>query len=331
MRAWLTHGAALLAIGMLAGCGGQAGKPSASLQPVAGPQPSSAAAVGGMLDGIPPQLRIPPSPLQSYYVTARQKATLEYATDVLVGQCMTAKGFPYDAARFSDELAYWTMWKELRESRLYGLVNLKQVKVYGFGLPPMPRNPQAPNLDAHSHDGAWERARIGTMTAFVPGKSDPSSGGYTGGCLNDARNKIAGVGHIDVVMNPLAESLSIEANNRAFASPAWLEVQRDWATCMNARGYDIENPMKAGESPLYKSVIKHHDGKAADPAEVQLAVAAVECEVKVDQAHRESAIEDAAERKLLDQNQLALQQQHRVIDQAVQTAVNLTQGTTSGG
>lgn len=331
MRAFVAPGAALAAVAVLAGCGSQTGQASASLRPLASSQPADAQSVGGMLDGIPTQLRIPASPLQPYYITARQKATLEYATDVLVGQCMTAKGFTYDAARYSDELAYWTNWKQLQQSRLYGLVNLKQVKVYGFGLPPMPLNPQSANIESHSQIPGWEQARAGTITAFVPGKSDPTTGGYSGGCLNGARDKIAGVGHIDAVLSPLAESLSIEANNRAFASPGWLKVQQDWAACMKSRGYLIENPMKAGESPLYKSVIKRHDGQPADATEIQLAVADVKCEVQVGQVQRESAIESAEELKLLNQNQLVLQQQQSVIDRAVQTAVNLTQGKTTNG
>lgn len=327
---WLS----VLTLGVVAGltaCGSSAITPGAGLVRISGtPSPAGQASVvpteaagssGASSTGIPRNLVIPPGPLESYELTPRQEAATIYAEAVLVASCMRDRGYTYPVPRYDDVAAFVGGMRALTDSRVYGLVNLGDAKKYGFSQPPFP-----PDYMPATH---LSKAGQQALTGRLDVRQEEALPVAKRGCNDVAFTQLTGIttlGDTNVLDSTMGHQLAIQAFERAAATPAYFAVQQDWAGCMKNKGYDIADPTKPATSKAYREAVKYHDfgvSARADKAESALAVAAVRCASEVDLVRRHQAQVNQYEQELLEKNQLALDEQKKMLDSAVAKALSI--------
>lgn len=271
-----------------------------------------------MLHGVPTALHITPGPIDGYVETVEEHTALVYAQQVLIASCMRDRGFQYGIGKYSQYLAAETDNRELADSRVFGLANLDQAKVYGFGDPPVAPYP----VDANLSQAALAALQGPLRRGAPPGHE---------GCQTVAANRLTGAGNGDPVLGEqLAIYLKNEAAQEAMATEPYQAALRDWAACLNADGYEVNDPARPGLSSSWKAVIRPHaQGTPARKPERQLAVADISCQIEVNLVHRLSALVNRRAKTLLEQNATALQEQQRLINDSVQAALRLKPGVQS--
>lgn len=278
---------------------------------------SSAAAVpeSPSLDGIPEQLRIKPGPLQAYLPTARETASMMFAEEVLISDCMKKRGFDYPVPRFRDVLSALTAQSVLGESRIFEMiVNRDEAQRYGLGDPP------TPTFALHSPKAQDEgHALLGQDGVFGSDLPEGSDKTWDVGCRETAHSALEGDAEGDLVNQSLAHRLQVQTALRVRAGEDAAEVVDEWATCMTDHQVEPRYVPPAGE----RSPMDRKPGEPAPAVEIAYALQAIDCQVEVDYVQRLSAIEYAAQQKAIDSNVLALDEEKKRLDQAIKKAVKL--------
>ncbi|RAY13801.1 hypothetical protein DPM19_19305 [Actinomadura craniellae] len=264
----------------LAGCGGDSpdrgpvkGGPEVPWQLPRSPDPGVRDALRGLFDGF---------------------STRFAAEQELVHRCMAAKGFRYVKLTAPATDAHPTMGKDD-----YG-IGVAAAKRHGYKTQERiggPQNdPGAADLKLLSEADRkrWGEAFYGPddvkriRVTLPDGKQIETS---PVGCLSEARIKIFGSLEQMLKGENFAANLPIEARRRAGADPAMKTLNSTWSACMSGKGHPaLPDPAAARSQAAtrYKSA----SADQAFRAEIKLAVADAECELKNNYAAQRRRLED---------------------------------------
>lgn len=297
----------------LAGCTGSE-EPSdpPSLSRLA--QGAATPAPGGEEIDVPARLRPKPMPLDSYVGTPRETAILDYATQVLAAGCMQDRGFEVTVPGF-DDLVEWHTWNvEHERSRTFGLTDRAAAATFGYGEAKPPEKPD-PGLTDPDALAAYRGA----------GRND-----VDGGCGPQAEAQVRDLSEPDYNASPLPVRLKIDASTRASARADYQAVYADLGRCLREVGYDVPDPERPFASRGMRKVMgggmDRDFGEPAPPAEVEVALADIDCKVKVGLVRRLEAIVSEEEDELIDANALVLEEYEAERRAALRRATEIVNG-----
>lgn len=230
-------------------------------------------------------------PLAAYLLTDDQMRQWGAASASLIADCMRRSGFTYSTDTVEFPVA--------TSGRLFGITSLEEAQTRGYH--PDLRQPDFPEPNADSDTVAYQRALGGP----------DSNSGTPGGCEGEA---LAALGSPSAA-NELASGLKHDAWDRSRADDRTQAALRKWSDCMQQAGYDYTDPMEAGNDPAFS-------GKAATRAEIAVAVRDVHCKQRVGLVNTWDVAYIEWQQKLIEQNQLALDearaQQEQIMGHAAQ-------------
>lgn len=240
-------------------------------------------------NGTPQPTEVGPS--LPFAAAAAKLAEVTTATDQkaapLIEACMNAAGFAYSSPPQAPQPDY------LNLSRRYGISNLEEASVYGYGLSSATSMPAPAQLSE-----AEAKALYGDpATAQETPVTDPDGeviGGFviTDGCFDAGLTASFG-GLIPrqqyLEATKLFEAYAGASFARLTTSREWLNLTKDWSRCMDETGYaGLANPLDV-PAELSEGV-----------PDVRKAVADVTCKQNLDFIDRAIRIEDSIQTGLID-------------------------------
>lgn len=173
------------------------------------------------------------------FFDSSHRVVIQNATDAAITQCMADQGFDFDAVEREVQEPEWT--DQLRQ-RL-GPSDESTAQRLGYGL-----GESTPAfVDEPSGDAAFQQALTGGSPPQTVDLVDPTSGAVIGaldirsGCLGEADAAVFGSVErrnryysLDIGLQNLAVGVLLEAES----SSTVLAAQAEWASCMQAQGYD---------------------------------------------------------------------------------------------
>lgn len=214
-------------------------------------------------------------PLAAYLLTDEQMRQWGAASASLIADCMRRSGFTYSTDTVEFPVA--------TSGRLFGITSLEEAQTRGYH--PDLRQPDFPEPNAGSDTVAYQRALGGP----------DSNAGTPGGCEGEALKALGSPSDA----NELASGLKHDAWDRSRADDRTQAALWKWSECMQAAGYDYTDPMEAGNDPAFS-------GKAATRTEIAVAVRDVHCKHRVGLVDTWDSAYVQWQQKLIEQNQLAL-------------------------
>ena len=214
-------------------------------------------------------------PLAAYLLTDEQMRQWGAASASLIADCMRRSGFTYSTDTVEFPVA--------TSGRLFGITSLEEAQTRGYH--PDLRQPDFPEPNADSDTVAYQRALGGP----------DSNSGTPGGCEGEALKALGSPS----AANELASGLKHDAWDRSRADDRTQAALWKWSECMQAAGYDYTDPMEAGNDPAFS-------GKAATRTEIAVAVRDVHCKHRVGLVDTWDSAYVQWQQKLIEQNQLAL-------------------------
>lgn len=298
----------MAAVGVVVGlsaCSTSTPPTGAASSPVSAPATGVTVSPGGV--------EVPAMPLDPYRISASDAATVGYAIAVLKQKCMARFGFtlsvrPLDNQRVADN-------DRVDRSRMYGITDAAVARVYGYGFPPDYQPP------ADSGVGQLSQAAMFVLTGNRDGDLNPAAspqatpgevGGLAvpvGGCTGEAQRAIGDVPGANTTT--LGDQLAAEAGYKSIADPDYLSLKAAWIECMRGRGYARESPSDRPAST---------NGQPASSAEVQEALADIDCKQETDYVAKFAAVHAKYESELLEQNQAALSQEQGRLQDIIKKA-----------
>ncbi|MGW1397269.1 hypothetical protein ACWCRF_01000 [Streptomyces sp. NPDC002405] len=243
----------------------------------------------------------PVLPLDSYGVSAEQRAVLDQAVDELAGTCMKAKGYTWPArpkrlgvARSANE-------------RRYGVTDPGTVRVYGYHLAP-PAGVTAEQLAEETRQEKKRKALMtDALTKAYTGRDGATTGtSLTGGCRGEALKQLGLLRLEALNAVDLAQQQGwkrTEADSRAKA------VNAKWSACMKKAGHTYADPHAAAGDPTWWT---EGEGDSAAPKktrarEIATAVADVKCKQQVDYVTVWQSVETTYQNKIIEANKQDLE------------------------
>jgi hypothetical protein len=223
------------------------------------------------------------------YEEPQSQATILEAINILVTQCMRARGYEFTSAAPSAQ----TLAAE-PDPEPYGVTSAAQAAEYGYGQPPLPSS-QTSGGQRADHTAGY----VSALWGITPG--DPvKPGQHLTGCMPAAVDRInPSAGTLDV---SLAGQLEQQAESYTAQDARVLAVERKWSACMAARGFHYQTPMDAAAAFPDKRA-----AGAPSQAEIATAEADVACKAKTGLPGVWLAVQAGYERELIAANQTALQ------------------------
>jgi len=226
---WLT----VAIVGACAACDASGAGPGPAPAPT--PTPTSAAALH--------------LPLDAYALSDAQEAVDEYLGLFLEKACMARLGFSFLPGLNAGYAARDARAFVEFDSRLWGISNPAQARLYGYHLPPWAQ--QAHNSRPQSLGSlspGEQVALLGIQLTKQQGGGSASErppGVPVGGCRGLAQREAAatGVGDVDQTTAIIAQ-LRLESFERARADPRMRKVFAEWSSCMRASGHRYSTPFK---------------------------------------------------------------------------------------
>ena len=279
------------------------------------------------------------TPLQAYRLTPTELATVYYAKDLLVQQCMGRFGFDHAPRRsFSDELQAMLKQERWDISRLYGVSVREWAEEYGYGLPPddPESTEQEPERSAsftfvlsgqRTVNGELPRPSLGDETESpgeVDGQPIPP-----GGCLGEARREL-GTGDPNVSDFGMAHDLRMLGRPEFEGGAAYRKVVGEWTACLADKGYRVTAPLddQGDIGKMLDARAERGDGDLtgpATPSEIELAVADVDCKQQVGYVKRLDEARAALDAKTIEETQLALEEDRKRLDAQVRKATRVVE------
>jgi hypothetical protein len=175
-------------------------------------------------------------------------------------------------------------------ARRYGVTDPDVVSVYGYRPPPegttsKPRQ-RPPSTEV-------QNVLTGKGRATVNGKKVPA-----GGCIAQVRAQLSGGTPVD---DSLAMRLGMESLARSQADSRVRAALGRWSACMKRQGFDYTTPENAIADPRFRA------GDEASRTEIATAVADATCKQQVNLVGVWSTVEAAYQRRMISQNQQALE------------------------
>ncbi|MEV6173373.1 hypothetical protein AB0L99_34840 [Streptomyces sp. NPDC051954] len=298
-------GVAALSVVVLSAC--QSGGRTASK-----PETSSSPATKTVA-GVP----VPVLPLDSYGVSAEQRAVLDQAVDELAGTCMKAKGHTWPA-----RLKRLGVARSANERR-YGVIDPEAVRVYGYHLAP----PVGVTVEQLAEEARQEKKRKALMTDALTkaytGRDGATTGtSLTGGCRGEALKQMGLLRLEALTAVDLAQQQGwkrTEVDSRAKA------VNAKWSACMKKVGHTYADPHAAAGDPAWWG---KGEGDSAAPKkvgarEIATAVADVKCKQQVDYVTVWQSVETAYQNKIIKANKQELEDVRQMWRNALRKAAQV--------
>ncbi|GAB2995194.1 hypothetical protein GCM10023080_071950 [Streptomyces pseudoechinosporeus] len=295
-RAYAPVLAAIMGCALLSGCAGtETDKGDASGEPSVGDIPVLLETAGLEL------------PLDTYLTTARQRAVLDQAQDVLTERCMARFGFTYAAPRAptTSASASSSSSADGQNARRYGLTDPEAASRSGYFTEAAtePAKPGTAGLsataervlygsddDEKSLPASQEEAEAATAknSETVGGQKVPA-----GGCQREAYLKLYAPkkNAVDIMFT---QGLSFESSERATRDSRVETARERWSTCMKEKGYATTDPLKV---PSQLGLTELRGQKA-----IAAAVQDVACKKKVNLVGIWSTVEAAYQERLIEKN-----------------------------
>lgn len=268
-------------------------------------------------DDILPQIEFP---LDDYRLSGRRFLMVGWAQDLVIHDCMARFGFDYPV-RASSEEDIDTKYR-VNLSNHYGITSAMQAKRYGYGLPQMAYEK---SIVLQDQTEAFLFVLTGTRNSgdIVPpdAKSPGKVGGVVippGGCQGEASTLIYGNPGTQVEIGELAQQLTFDAGSVSISAPDIIAVRQAWVDCMAKKGYSRKMDLNAD------GVALRWDRDPATPptaGEVQEALADVDCKRQVDYVNVFNRIQVGYQKRVIEQNQLALNEEKLKVDAVVNNAM----------
>lgn len=162
-------------------------------------------------------------PLDRYGMTDTERRTLEYAFDVVVSECMAARGFEY-AVIDRREIQVKSDWR-------YGVWVESEVAKYGYGFPTDPATAELEKLNSAEYPPGW----------------------------HDANTECGHEGASVVIAEPLTtEQQAFNYYDVVMASDQAEDVVREWKDCLDDQGVTPPNdgwmPPEAEDAPTEQQI-----------------------------------------------------------------------------
>lgn len=255
-----------------------------------------------------------PSPIQHYRIPASESHVIQSAERALAHTCMARYGFDVPGLTYDREYAI----AEQREADLnqYGLNDIERARVYGYNdafLAQSKVNPEPP-VDKTP---TYLVAMVGYTVASTLDRSIQRPQGSTflpDGCIGAARSKIWG--QPVPPANQIARDIYFGSHRKAEADPRVVGLFAEWSSCMQGRGYSFVHPF----DPMETTWGAPPEGATVSDAEINAAVADVECKRSVDLVPKWSAIVAEYQTKGIEEHALELTEARAKIDAALKNA-----------
>ncbi|MFJ9554251.1 hypothetical protein ACIRPH_10560 [Nocardiopsis sp. NPDC101807] len=215
-------------------------------------------------------------PLDDYNLSRPDLLTVQYAEDLLAGDCMRDAGLPWEPLPPPPE----EDGDPLNRKR-YGLVEPGLAERHGYHPPP-------PAEDQRARDLVW-RAR-----EALPRDHWTTAYGADGegGCLAEARETLRrDVPEMDIALLNGYIGQTFEASRE---HPEVLRVFGEWSTCMRAEGFDYADPLDANGDPAW--------AETEEPSDLEITAARTDLRCKEETGLVEvwSAVEEEIQREVID-------------------------------
>lgn len=263
-------------------------------------------------------------PLDAYLQTPQQKATLHYATFVVAATCMDERGIDVQIPSFESLADWYAVEDRVSRTNSFGRVDRASARAYGFGG----FIEGGPDVEVKVGD------ELGASEAW--GGSDDDDESADRGCRTKARMLVEGASYKDLIeySEGLAHALQVQASDRAYARADTDAVYRDLGLCLRDAGYDVPNPIRpymSGEiEELSSGALERGEGDEVPADEVKLALADIECKVKINQRRRLEKIQAEEEQRLLEANALALEEEQKKLQKSLKRAADVMAGKDIG-
>jgi hypothetical protein len=255
-------------------------------------------------------------PLDSYLALGEQSRTIEYAEQLLVGDCMEEQGFAYDVPPRPVEEPF------ALNQRRYGLIDAQQAAEWGYWT-----EPDSPEVAALVEANSQLR------------DEPPEAQQIFLGCLKGARKEIDAE-RVDIEDNDFVYDLANQSWQTSMADSRAQRAFDEWSDCMADQGY-----AHAGTPREFSAdwISRHQsaddaqqdegsaEGVAEDPSVVSederaAASADVQCKQDVNLAGIWLAAETAYQQRLVDQNSERLSDIKHRLEKAVEQAADVVSG-----
>lgn len=298
-----TVGMAILASVALTGC---SPSPSPDQAPYrAGGTASPTAGADPVLD----------NPLQAYRLSVTELTTINQARSIVIGECMARLGFDFPVRTFEEELTENRYGEQLSISRLYGITDRSVAERYGYGRPA--ERPSTTTLDQQS---PAELLALKGRRLSPGGKPVADMDIPEGGCVGEADRLFES--DPDVSPYGLGHTLWVQAMSTLQGSDDYVKATEVWSRCLAERGYRVTAPLNDQGDIKRLSGAGSAQGTAT-PAEIELALADIDCKDKVDLVGRLNAAGATIARTLIEQHQLALEDDRTRLDRQLRRATDL--------
>ena len=269
------------------------------------------------------------SPLQKYRLTMTELATISRARSILIGQCVERFGFKApELEPFSTFLSLSIAGERNSISRIYGVTDRDQAAEYGYGVD-LTDTPPVEDLGSQGDayllvlKGKWDPNNPYGSRTDSPGEVDGQPI-PAGGCAGEASRAMGY--DPDISAYGLAHNLWIEGQSQLQASDAYREVVSDWVACLGERGYHVTDPLNdQGDIKRSEETRLASDDNKPAPGEVELALADVDCKEKVDLVVRLNEAGSRIDRSLIEEHQLALEEDRKRLDEQLEKATALVE------
>lgn len=290
----------------------------------------------------------PTSPLGAYQLSETEMATVSYARGILVDRCMQRFGFAYPQAPFSANLQHALADARVAASRQWGISDPAAAAEHGYAYPETPRDAEQPEVpESAAYQYVYSGQKVDADGGLPPPRLTPetTSPGTVdgveippGGCAGDASRELGYADDPDVSDYGLARGLAVEAWSAFRSSDTYRTVVGEWVACMAERGHrvtdvldDKADIMKALAERTARGTEVDADGgriPAEEPSsgEVALATADVACKEKTDLVGRLEAALAEVEETVVEEHQLALDEDRARLDAQVELATTLVEG-----
>lgn len=203
-------------------------------------------------------------PLDEFRPDAESENVVLKAEQQLTQDCMQRFDMTFDQP-------VWSVPVEIHDyDRLFGLINLDEVKTYGYHLPG--ESPSESGLGNPKPEVAPTNVPEADYMAAFMGEADSLKGVAIpeGGCIGEARTTLGD----DYGLQFLIEEGVNFGLSQSNLDPRVTEAFAEWSICMFKAGYEYATPSNAINDPHWNT-----NSVRATPAEIDVAVADVQCKI----------------------------------------------------
>lgn len=247
-------------------------------------------------------------PLEAYLLDYSDSLQIERAQQRLAVSCMARLGFSYHPPQLG--LHPPASANDSNMPRRYGISDRAEAQVWGYHVPPRGTQsaPSAEQITPAEHE-----ALTGSAQAPSPGATQGGgkNGIPKGGCVGQARRML----NADFVETETeASKLNRESLDKMLQDPAVERVERQWSACMKSKGYRAGTPYDVTDTN------PPADGDTPSKKEIAVALADIDCKASTGLIAKMFAVESGIQRGLIEDHQLALNDERKKIDAALRAS-----------